>query len=406
MAVFQYITILPSGKQQKSLIQADTERQARKKIKDSGYVLIAIKPYHETKTTQYLDKIQQYKYRINFSELSLVTRQLASLLQSGIILEEALQALIEQSEKEKVKAVLLSIKAKILEGSSLAEALAQFPSSFSPLYRATISAGERSGHLDLVLDNLAEYIDKQKKLKQQIYQALLYPLLMTLVSSTIILFLLTYVVPKMVSVFTENKQHLPIATTILINMSDFMQHFGIYLVFSMMLGLTTYLYFYKKKPIVKQKTQIFLLKLPLIKNMIKLVSTAKFSRTIGILLKAGIPAEEAMRIAGGVVNNVLIKKSIDVARANVIEGSGIYKSLKQTTYFPAMSLHLINSGEKGGNLADMFLRAANNQEYDTEQFVKSILTLFEPILILIMGSVVLFIVLAVLLPIFTIDQIV
>lgn len=406
MAVFQYITILPSGKQKKSLIEAETERQARKKIKDSGGVLISIKAYHETKATKYLDKIQQYKYKINFAQLSLMTRQLASLLQSGIVLEEALQALIEQSEKAKVKAILLSIKAKILEGSSLAEALSQFPSSFSPLYRATVSAGERSGHLDVVLENLAEYIDKQKKLKQQIYQALLYPLLMTLVSSTIIIFLLTYVVPKMVSVFTQNKQHLPIATTILINISRFMQNFGIYLAIFIIAGLVAFIYSYNNKLIVKQKTQTFLLRLPLIKSMIKLVSTARFSRTIGILLKAGIPAEEAMRISGGVVSNVLIKKSIESARENVIEGGGIYKSLKQTKYFPAMSLHLINSGEKSGNLADMFLRAANNQEYDTEQFVKSILTLFEPILILIMGSIVLFIVLAVLLPIFTIDQMV
>lgn len=404
MAVFQYTILLPSGKQKKGLVDADTEKQARQKVKDMGDILIAIKPYHQTKATNYLDKIRQYQYKLTFSELSLVTKQLASLLKSGIVLEEALQALIEQTDKAKVKAIFLTIKAKILEGSGFANALSQFPASFSSLYCATVSAGERSGHLDVVLENLAEYIDKQKKLKQQVYQALLYPLLMTIVSSSIIIFLLTYVVPKMVSVFTENKQTLPIATTILIHVSGFIQSFGIYLLLALAVAIIIFIYYYKQKYQVKHKTQSIFLKLPLIKNMIKSVNTARFARTFGILLKAGVPATEAMRISTGVINNLLVKESVENARERVVEGSPIYKSLKETKYFPAMSLHLINSGEKGGNLADMFLHAADNQEYDTEQFVKSLLTLFEPVLILLMGSIVLFIVLAVLLPIFTIDQ--
>jgi len=171
MAVFQYTVMLPTGKEKKGLIEADTERLARQKVKDTGDVLLDIQLYHQPKTKKYIEKLRQVNSKINFSELALLTRQLASLLKSGIVLEEALQALIEQSEKAKIKAVLLSVKAKILEGASFASALSQFPSSFSSLYCATVAAGERSGHLDVVLDNLALYIEKQKKLKQHVYQA-------------------------------------------------------------------------------------------------------------------------------------------------------------------------------------------------------------------------------------------
>jgi len=406
MAIYQYTVILPSGKEKKALIEAESEKHARSKIKSGGEILISIKAYHESSAKKAFKKLEQWKYRISHAELSLATRQLATLISSGIVLEQALEALIEQAEKEKIKALFLSVRAKVMQGSTLAKALAEFPQAFSALYVATVAAGEKSGHLDIVLENLAAYVDKQKRLKQQVYGALLYPLLMTLVSSSIVFFLLIYVVPKMVNVFVENKQQLPLATSILIYISHFLQHYGVLFVLIIMVMISVFVYFYKRKLNVKKIVHQLLSKTPLIKKLINQINTSRFARTFGILLNAGVPASDAMRVSSDVISHIPINEKVRIARTQVIEGASIHRSLKATNTFPAMSMHLITSGEKSGQLATMLLRAADNQDYDVEQLIKSLLTLFEPMLILIMGSIVLFIVLAILLPIFSINQMV
>lgn len=406
MATYAYIALDSKGTQTRGIIEAESLRLARQQLRDQGYIPLEVEMYAQTSKNQ--DKTTNHFLfrgpKLTVKELSLATRQLATLLAAGIPLEEVLQGVGEQAEKPKIKSIILSVRSKVLEGNSLANGMADFPRVFPALYRATIAAGEQTGRLDTVLVRLADYTERQQEMRQKIQQALIYPALMTSVSVIIVIFLMIFVVPKMVAVFQTSSQVLPLATEILLFISHSMKFVGPLILIAGVGFVFGFRYFIKKNVDVKRRFHILLLKIPLLGKTIKAINTARFSRTFGILLAAGVPVLEAMKIGADLATSLPIHEALDKAALRVREGVAIHQSLKLTTYFPAMSLHLIASGEASGQLEPMLERAANNQEKDVERLIDTVLTLFEPMLILGMGSVVLFIVMAVLLPVFSLNQ--
>lgn len=406
MAAYNYTALHANGKESHGVVEADSARQARQQLRDQGLTPIDVVAVTEQAKASKESSMLTSKKTMSTSDLSLFTRQFATLLTAGMPLEEALRAVAEQAEKPNVKSIILAIRSRVLEGHPLASGLGQFTRAFSPLYRATIASGEQSGHLDKVMHRLADYIEKQQQLTQKVQQALIYPAVMTTVSIAIVIFLLTFVVPKMVSVFTSSEQELPMMTSVLIHISSAFQHYGLYLVGLCIVFIVGFNYCLKHNLQLREQYHLFLLKLPLIGKSIKVVNTARFSRTLGILSGAGVPVLEAMTTASSLITNVPIQAAVKAAIVKVSEGSPIHRALKQTQYFPPMSLHLISTGESSGQLEAMLERAANTQEQEVERRVDILLSLFEPFLILTMGAIVLFIVLAVLLPIFSLNQIV
>jgi general secretion pathway protein F len=337
-------------------------------------------------------------------ELALLTRQLATLLAAGLPLEEVLSTVAEQNEKTHLKNLLFAIRNKVREGHGLAHSLREFPNTFSNLFCATVAAGEKTGHLDIILLSLADFTEQQHMMRQKIFHALIYPSIMICVSIGIVGFLLEFVVPKMVSVYTDVKQELPGMTQFLIAFSSGIQHYGLYIL--LLSGVSGFFFLrrFKTNMLFREKVQAALLRLPIVGNALKTVNTARFAQTLSILTSAGVSILEVIKIASQLVTNIPIQKAILAASERVREGANIHLALKQTQYFPAMSIHLIASGEASGQLGPMLKRAADIQENDTKQLIDTTLTLFEPAIILVMGAVVLFIVLAILLPIFQLDQ--
>ncbi len=404
MAAFNYIALNPKGQEVKGVLEGDSERQIRTQLRAQSMTPLEVKPVKRESSTTEGKFSLQFKAKLTVTDLALITRQMATLLGAGIPLEEVLFGVAEQTEKPKVKSIILGVRAKVLEGYTLADGLGEFPQSFTNLYRSTVAAGEQSGHLDIVLNRLADYTEQQYETKKKVQQAMIYPIIMTIVSIAILVFLMIFVVPKMVGVFTSTHQTLPGSTQFLISISDFIKSYGLYLAGIIVVGIYFFRRSLKRSPEFRAGFHKFILKVPVIGNAIKVVNTARYARTFGILSSAGVPVLEAMRISAELVTNIPMRNALDIATGQVREGTHINRALKQTTYFPPMSIHLIASGESSGKLEDMLERAANNQEREVRGLIDSVLTLFEPILILVMGAIVLFIVLAIMLPIFGMDQ--
>lgn len=402
MPAFYYIAIDAKGAKNKGIIEAETLKQARQFIRDKALHPIELQPTQQKNFAKKL--FQSRSNSISVKELALLTRQLATLLNAGMPVVDVLSAVAEQTEKAKTKGLILSIRSKVLEGYSLANAMADFPRAFNNLFCSTVAAGEKSGHLDLVLLRLADYIEKQNEIRQKVQNALIYPSIMVFVAISIVGFLLEYVVPKMVAVYSSAHETLPAMTQFLISVSNGMSRYGIYIL--ILLGIGSYFFIKRIQTNAKFKEKIhqICLRIPLIGHSIKIVNTARFSRTFAILSSAGISVLDAMNISAQLILNIPIRNAIEAATKRVREGANINLALKQTNYFPPMSIHLIASGEASGQLEAMLERAANNQDNDITQLIDTTLTLFEPAIILIMGGIVLFIVLAILLPIFQLDQ--
>lgn len=407
MAAFSYLALDQKGKRKKGLMEADTAREVRQKLRDQGFIPLEVEVIAEQakskKTTEKRKGKLFRRKRFSAQDLALVTRQLATLLSAGIPLDEVLSGVAEQAEKTHIKSILLGVRAKVVEGYSLATAMNEFPSAFPKLYRITVASGENSGKLDQVLNKLADFTERQNEVKQKIRQAMIYPTMMTIVSIGVVIFLLIYVVPKIVNVFSQTKQTLPYATTVLIGISEFLKHYGIYC--AIVFIILAYL-FYRllKKEWFRHRFDSFILKLPIIGRSIKTVNSARFGRTFGILFAATVPVLDAMRASSQLISPLPMRHAVDESIERVREGTSVSLALRKTGFFAPMFIHLIASGEASGQLSAMLERAAANQERDVETLIQGGLTLFEPLLILVMGAVVLFIVLAIMLPIFALDQ--
>lgn len=406
MAAYHYSAINSQGQEQKGVIEADSEKHARQLLREKSFVPLTLRPAQEKKSASHSAafSVLSRKRRLSSKDLALLTRQFATLLSAGLPVEESLLAVSEQTEKAYIKGLLLSVRSKVMEGHSLAAAMREHPQAFSNLYCATIAAGEKTGHLDKVLLRLAEYTEKQWQMRQKLRTALIYPAMIVLVAVGIVGFLLEYVVPKMVTVYGHLKQALPLLTEILIAMSDFIKSYGLFVVIFLAIVFFSWRYALKKNEKLREKSHYFLLRLPLIGYMIKTSDTARFSRTLSILSAAGVPILEAMNISAQLISTIPIRKSIEKSVNHIREGAAIHLALKQTTYFSPMSVHMIASGEASGQLESMLDRVAQNQEEEITHLIDMGLALFEPAIILIMGVIVLFIVLAVLLPIFNMND--
>lgn len=402
MPAFQYVAVDKLGQETKGVLEGDSEKQIRQLLRQKQLTPLSVKAVKEKKASTSVSFSR--RQRLSQSDLTLFTRQLATLLNAGMPLEETLQATAEQTEKQKVKSIILAVRSRVLEGHSLATGLRDFPESFSNLYAATVAAGEHSGKLDHVLERLADYIEKQQAMKQKVQQAMIYPAIMTTVSVLIVIFLMIYVVPKMVNVFTSADQQLPMMTTALIGFSHGLQHYGIYILIAIILAFIGIKTLLSRSENARIKFHSIILSLPLVGKSVRVVNTARFSRTLGILSGSGVPILDAMSTASNLVNNIPMHNAMVAATHKVREGLHINKALKQTKFFPPMSLHLIASGESSGQLEAMLERAADNQDNEMTRLIDTLLTLFEPLLILVMGAIVLFIVMAILLPVFSLNQ--
>ncbi|MDH3325471.1 MAG: type II secretion system inner membrane protein GspF [Gammaproteobacteria bacterium] len=403
MSVFEYKALDANGKETKGVLEADNSRQVRQILRDKGWMALSV---DETRQTEEKKRKQIALFNsVSATDLSLLTRQLSTLVRSGIPVEEALQAVSQQTEKPRLKSMVMGVRSRVLEGHSLATALADYPHVFNELFRSTVEAGEQSGHINTVLDRLADYTEGRQQLQQKMMMALLYPILISIVAVVVVVLLLAYVVPQVVEMFDHIGQELPMLTIGMIATSDFITQYGIYVAALLVMMFVGFQYMLKNEGF-KREYHKFLLKIPLISKLVRGLNTARFARTFSILAASGVPILDAMRISSQVLVNLPMRDAVAEASDRVREGAGISKSLAASGYFPPMTIHLIASGETSGNLEEMLERSADSQEREMEALLGTIMGLFEPLMILFMGATVLVIVLAIMMPILDMNQLV
>lgn len=403
MAAFEYLALDPRGREQKGLIEADSPRQARQLLREKQWAPLEVK---QAKSKEDVSRGGlSFGRGLSARDLALVTRQLATLVQAALPIEEALRAAAAQSTSAKIKSMLLAVRARVMEGYSLAAALREYPSAFPELYRATVAAGEHAGHLGLVLDQLADYTDQRQQSRQKIQLALLYPVILMVASLAIVVLLLGYVVPDVVKVFVNTGQELPALTRGLIATSDVVKNWG-WLIVLGLIGAFLAMRAALRDPALRLRWHAFILRIPLIGRLSRATNTARFASTLAILTRSGVPLVEALSIAAAVIANLRIRERVVEAAQKVREGSSLTRALDATGEFPPMMLHMIASGEKSGELDQMLARTARNQENDLAAQVSLLVGLFEPFMLVFMGAVVLVIVLAILMPILSLNQLV
>ncbi len=403
MGAVEYVALDKAGTESKGLREGDTAKHVRQILRERSLL-----PVQVTEVAQKESKRQStfsLRRGISPAELALVTRQLASLSQSGLPLEESLLAVSQQNDQPRTKSILLGVRGKVMEGHSLADGLAEFPQAFPELYRATIAAGEQSGHLDVVLERLADYTEARQELRQRITNAMIYPIALVVMAIGIISFMLATVVPRIVNVFTNTAAELPALTRGMIATSDFMRDNWILLIIGIgAAGYGIWRLLQNEGP--RRRYHRILLSTPITGRLTRGINTARFTRTFSILAGAGVPILEAMKISAEVIENLPMRDAVNEAAIRVREGGSISKSLQTSKLFPPMMIHLVSSGEAGGRLEEMLTRAATGQEREVNGLIATLLGILEPLLIVIMGAVVLTIVLAILLPIFEINNLI
>lgn len=402
MAAFEYRALDAAGRNLKGTLESDSVRTARQQLKNQQLILLSIQEVRKQETGTGAGWLVP---RIGMRQLGHITRQLAALLKSGLAIDEALNIIARQIESAKVRRILLAIHSRILEGQSLAQACQGFPSSFPPLYRATIEAGESSGKLDQVLEKLADYLGDKGQLQRKLQLAMIYPLLLSGVSVLVVIGLLAYVVPEITGVFDKMGQKLPDITQALISCSDFLRQYGIWLLLLTLL-VSAALQWALKRPALRMRYHLMLLRLPLVAKFSRGLNTARFTRTLAILCNSGVELLQALRISGQVLSNQAMQQAVGNAAIRVREGQSLSKAMETSGLFPPVTIHLIASGEASGQLPRMLESAADDQERDMQALTELTMGLFEPALILFMGLVVLTIVLAILLPIFEMNQLI
>ena len=403
MGAFEFVALDKSGKESKGLLEGDTPRHVRQMLRERQLLPVSVTEVAKKESRRQSNF--SIRRGMSASELALLTRQLATLSQAGLPLEEALLAVSQQNENPRTQSILLGVRSRVMEGHSLADGLADFPQAFPELYRATVAAGEQSGHLDAVLERLAEFTETRQVLQQQIRNALIYPIALVVTAVAIISFMLAYVVPKVVYIFENYDQQLPLLTRIMIGASDFIRDYWVALI----IGIIASVYGIRqllKKEGPKRKFHHLLLRLPVVSKLTRGINTARFTQTLSILAGSGVPILESLRIAAQVVVNVPMREAVEEASLRIREGAMISRSLAASRLFPPMTTHLISSGEASGRLEEMLHRAATNQEREVDGLIATLLGIMQPLLVIVMAAIVLMIVLAILLPIFEINTLI
>ena len=404
MAAYEYQALDGKGRRKQGVLEADSARQIRQQLREMG-----LTPLEVTETVEKAQReargFSLLRPSMSTADLALITRQLSTLVAAALPIEESLKAVAEQCEKPKQRTLISAVRGKVLEGHSLAEAMGTFPSVFDQLYRAMVAAGEKSGHLEKVLNRLADYTEQRQQMKNKLLQAMIYPIVLTLVAVGVIAILLSSVVPKVVEQFVHMKQELPLSTRFLMGASDFVRDYGFGLVLLFALSIVLFRW-WNGKPSRRIRYHALLLRLPVIGRVARGINTARYARTLSILNSSAVPLLEGLRISGEVLTNDYARARLVEASERVREGSSLRASLEQTKLFPPMMLHMIASGERSGELDSMLERAADNQDREFEGQVNLALGVFEPALVVSMAAIVLFIVMAILQPILELNNMV
>ncbi len=411
MAAFTYLALDAKGKKVKGVLEGDSERHVRSQLRGRSLKPLEVKSSRKALNASN-DSAKGKGFSFSFGgpkmghrDVSLVTRQLASLVQSGLPLDEVLQAAAKQSKKPAIKTIILQIRSRVLEGLSLAQAFGEMPKIFDNLYRAMIRAGESSGFLGPVLERLADYTERAQETKQKLKSAMVYPVVMLVVCITVVTVMMVKVVPNLTTMFSRNNMELPPLTKALIASSDFLVNYGVFLLL-FVVGLFALFKWAVSEPRRRRRWHKMQLKLPLFGELILQSEASRYASTLGLLSNSGVPLLEGIKIASQVLSNLELQRASKEVAIAVQEGSSFNRALDQADVFPPLLVQMVASGEANGKLSEHLLHAARNQERELEFTINTMMGLMEPAMILFMGGTVTTIVMAILLPIFNMNQMV
>ena len=412
MPVFEYKGLNEAGKTVNGLLEADSVRMLRMQLRKDGIFLTEVLGKAEGSRAargaaganrQQVDVLKAARGRINTDDIAITTRQLATLLGAGVTLVESLTALVDQAEKERLKRILSDVKQRVNEGSSLADALSNHQKVFGSLYVNMVRSGEASGALDAVLLRLADFTESQARLRQKVVGTLVYPAIMLMVGAGILVLLMVVVVPKVTKIFETMKATLPLSTRILIATSNFLQNWW-FIIFPAFILAMAGAVSYARSPAGKPKWDRVALRAPIFGSMLRLLTIARFARTLSTLLKSGVPLLAAMDIVHAIVTNSVMAEVVEKARDAIREGESMAAPLKRSGQFPPLVYHMVAIGERSGQLEEMLLSVADNYENQVNVRIGALTSLLEPILIVFMGAVIAFVALSILLPILQLNS--
>lgn len=404
MAAYEYLALTAQGKKKKGVTTGDSAKAVRQALREEGLTPLEVTSVSEERTASGV-KMGGRRQKMNTMELAVSTRQFATLLDSGMPIEQALTGLVEQADRHSIKSIFTGVRSSVMEGGALADGMRQFPRAFPELYTASVAAGEQTGYLEGVLERLADYTEARQGLQQRISTALVYPVILTIVAILIVVGLMAYVVPKVVKVFDDTGQALPYLTRVMIKISDFIVNYGHFLLLGIVATviLFSFLMRYDEPKMMYHR---FILKFPLTQRLSKSLNTARMARTLSILIGSGVPLLSAIKSSAEVVSNLVIRDALKTTSDEVEQGASLSRSLRRRKLFPALLTQMVASGESSGRLDVMLEKSATSLEREAESRISVVVSLFEPMMILIMGVIVLVIVMAILLPIFDLNQVV
>lgn len=405
MTAYRYRALDAEGKLTKGILEGDSERQVRSTLRSQHLRPVEVSEANRRSIEAGTGLSKLIAPRVKPAELALLTRQLSTLVMSNLPIDECLQAVAEQTRKQKLKGLLLQVRSRVAEGHTLAYAMGEFPQVFSEMYRAMVKAGETAGFLGPVLEQLADYTEQRQYTSQQLQQAMIYPILLVVVGIVVVAILMTKVVPELVGLFAHTDRELPILTRVLINTSDFFQNYILWLVagiVALILGFNYLLRSAKRRKVWHR----MLLATPGISGILRAVDTARFASTLSILMASGVPLLDSLRIAGAVLNNLVLRESSSEVAEMVQEGSSLNRAMQQSEQFPPMMVHMVASGEASGELETMLQRSATNQERELEMVLGALMSLLTPMMLILMAVLVTGIVFGVMQPIFDLNTMV
>ena len=406
MAAFEYLALDTKGREEKGIVEADSHRQVRQNLRDKQLTPLSVKVSEKKVGTGIASLFSGFlRTSLSFNERALLVRQLATLIAAGLPVEEALLAVSKQGNRNAIQSLVLNVRSKVLEGYSLAQGMADYPRAFPALHRSTVAAGESAGHLDIVLARLADFTETQQASISKVKQALVYPIILLVLTLVILGGLLGYVVPDIVEVFADSDQELPWLTIAVINTSDFVVEWGGLFMLLLLLAVLGLIRLFRS-PKIEMSFDKKLLGVPVVGKLCLGNNISQFASTLSILTSSGVPLVDAMQISSEVLSNTWLRTLVIDATNRVREGSTLYSALDQSTYFPPMMLHMIASGEASGELDQMLSRVAEHQEADASMILNVLVSLFGPLMLVFMGGAVFTIVMAILLPIINLNQLV
>ena len=405
MTAYRYRALNDAGKLVRGVLEGDSERQVRVQLR--GRSLRPVEVAEANRQVQGVTTWRSLLMRrsVSAGDLAMVTRQIATLVQSNLPLDEALQAAAAQSRSNRIKGILLQVRSRVAEGHTLAYAMAEFPNVFNEMYCAMVKAGEHAGFLGPVLEQLADYTEKRQYTGQKLKMAMIYPFILVAVAIAVISLLMIFIVPELVGIFAHGSRDLPFLTRALIVASDFSRDWGIWILVAI-LALVWLARRLLRNPGRRRRWHALLLRTPGLSRLLVALDTARFASTLSILMASGVPLLESLRIAGQVLTNLVLREQSERVAERVQEGSSLHRALENSGRFPPMMVHMVASGETSGELETMLERSATNQERELEMTLGTMMSLFEPLMVVVMGGIVLIIVLAILLPIFDLNTMV